>query len=381
MRIRAWASVLVILMVAGQAAIGSSTDAAAADGFGGPCASIAPGAMLPPPVYFTTATAAPYVPRGVEFTDTETLPLSNFSATAHWGDETTTAATVGKKSSGCFEATAPSHTYASPGAYSFSYTVHDAHTGLDHTIGAEQFYVWSLPQPLNSQSPRAINATVGVPWSGVLGEFSYLSTPLPTLGYTAEIEWGVGQPWSPGTITMQPNGTFAVSGSHTYTQPSSDTVSVLVGAGDLMGKWATSSVSMDVATPAPDTSPGERPQFKFVGQPIAAAIPSVKGKTSYEIIFRLNRQLPRIKSGRIQAQLIPYGGGNSIASFGPHETHMCYAAGSDGLAKQHPKGGHRYPFTLAIQRPTATEAKGHAILHRYFNFVSMLSGASKRLGC
>jgi hypothetical protein len=281
MRIRAAASMFAILVIAGQTAIGNSPNTAAADGFGGPCTSVGPGAILPPPVYFTTAAGAPYAPRGVEFTDTETLPLRDFSATAHWGDGTITAAIVGKSSSGCFEATAPSHTYANPGAY----------------------------------------------------------------------------------------------------QTSNDTVSVLVWAGDLMGKWATSSVSVNVATPTPDTGLGEKPQFKFVGQPIAAAIPSVKGKTSYEIIFRLNRQLPQTKSGQIQAQLIPYGEGNSIASFGPHETHTCYAAGSDGLARQHPKAGHRYPFTLAIQRPTATKAKGHAILHRYFNFVSMLSGASKRLGC
>lgn len=148
---------------------------AGADGFGDPCGSISPGAILPLPVHFNATTGSPYTPRMAEFTDSEPLPLSNFGATANWGDGTTTPATIGPE--GCHQVTAPGHVYAHSGAYPFSYTVHDTHTGLDHEIGAETVYIWGVPQRVDPPSSHVIDATVGVPWSGILGEFTEEQPP------------------------------------------------------------------------------------------------------------------------------------------------------------------------------------------------------------
>jgi hypothetical protein len=126
---------------------------------------------------------------------------------------------------------------------------------------------------------------------------------------------------------------------------------------------------------------GDSSRFHFVDQPILAAIPSVNKSTVYEIVFRLNRALPRTKTGRIEAALSLSGANSTLAGFGPHRSSACYAAGSDGVARQSPRAAHRYPFTLTIERSAPIEIEGHAVLHRYFNFVSMLTGVSKRLHC
>ncbi len=263
----------------------------------------APGAMFPPPLYWTSDAGAPYVPSSGGFTYGATYPQaplpSDFIATTNWGDGTTAPATVEEPLYDCYTVSGPSHTYANPGTYSFSYTVDDLKGGVNHTLDAQQLHVRS-----------------NVP-------LSFSGPPIPTNEPTAAAP----------------------------------------------------------AIPTPDRVPDEKPQLKFIGQPIAAAIPSIAGHTNYEIVFRLNEQLPRTKSGRVQAQLIPYGVGNPIASFGPHESHACYAVAGMRLAKRHPKAGRRYTLTLTTQGLMPTKIKGHAILHRYFNFVSMISEASKRLDC
>jgi hypothetical protein len=117
--------------------------AASADGFGigNPCHYSLPGAIQAPKAYFTTIPGTPYTPPTDEFTDSENPPIDSFSATANWGDGATSPAAV-RTPTGCsgYEAYAPAHTYLAPGTYSFSYTIHDARTGIDHTVGSETFY-------------------------------------------------------------------------------------------------------------------------------------------------------------------------------------------------------------------------------------------------
>jgi hypothetical protein len=164
-----------------------------------------------------------------------------------------------------------------------------------------------------------------------------------------------------------------VAGSHVYPAEFNGTATVQVGIAEAASTWP---VSVSVREPEVPAAP-----FRFRGQPILAAIPSVKGSTAYEIIFRLNQPLPRTKSGRIQASLGGYGVAGSLAGFGPHKSHACYAAGVKVSKGRKPKAHHRYRFALSVQRPTVSQTHGHATLHRYFNFASMLTGASKRLGC
>jgi hypothetical protein len=362
------AAVLVIVALTAQGALGYSPTAAQAEGFGGPCGFTGPGAILPPPVHFNTTTGSPFTPPKAEFTDSEPLPPSNFTATATWGDGTTTLASIG--SAGCHEVTAPSHAYAHSGAYRFSYTVHDAHTGLDHTAGAEAVYIWGLPQRVDTPSSHTIHAAVGVPWSGVLGEFTEESVPFTGASYYVHIEWEAGdRQWAPGTITAGEDGRLVVTGSHVYPAAFNGTATVTVGITEATSTWPV-SVSAKESVP-----------FVFRGQPILASIPSVKGSTAYELIFRLDRPLPRTSSGRIEASLSGYGVAGSLAGFGLHKSRACYAAGVTITKRHTPRAHSRYPLTLSVQEPGVPRTHGHAALRRYRNFVGMLTGAAKKLGC
>lgn len=224
---------------------------------------VASGAIEPPGPKYNTLTGAPYTAPASAFEYWESKqadqqPVSDFIATANWGDGTITGATVRGGGGGRYEVSASSHAYANPGTYAFSYTVRNVNSGLSTTLGGEKFYVWSVPQPIAGSSPRTIHATVGASWSGVVAEFAYESAQVSTSTYFVEIVWG-DRSLSPGTITAQGNGTFAVTGSHTYTQPGTVAIEVRVyGApGPELGNWTTATAVADdlVASPAATTTP------------------------------------------------------------------------------------------------------------------------------
>jgi hypothetical protein len=70
-------------------------------------------------------------------------------------------------------------------------------------------------------------ATAGAPFSGEVARFVNADPVGGPDSYTATITWGDGGT-SAGTITDNGDGTFSVSGSHTYADPGSDTVQVLI---------------------------------------------------------------------------------------------------------------------------------------------------------
>ncbi len=360
-----------MLALATLGAAGYTASAATADGFGQgqPCSYYLPGAILAPKVNFTTVPGNPFVPHADEFTDSEKEPLSDFSASANWGDGTTSPASVGGEV-GCYKVQGPSHTYVTPGTYTFSYTVRDAHTGLEHTVGSEPFYVLSaLPTPAPGPTP-SIKASVGTPWSGVVWEFDETSLDFD-LAYSASIEWGDGQ-LSPGTISQLTGDTptrFAVSGAHTYAAPLTGAIKVTIRGGIETGTWTGADV---IVTEVP--SP-----FKLIGAPILAAIRSARGGSRYETIFRVNRRLAQARSGHVEASFLAGGLTSSVEAFGSHRARACYAASERAPAS--PRRGQRYPFTLSFQQPTGARTSGEATLRTYRSTASLLADAHRRLGC
>jgi len=237
-------------------------------------------------------------------------------------------------------------------------------------IGAETVYIWGLPQRVDAPSAHTIDATVGVPWSGILGEFTQESLPFTGAPYYVYIEWESGdRMWDHGTVTAGADGVLVVTGSHVYPAAFNGTATVQVGITETVSTWP---VSVSVREPE---------QFGFRGQPILAAIPSAKGSTAYELIFRLNRSLPRTSSGRIAASLSGLGVTGSLSSFGRHKSRACYAAGVEIQKRHAPKAHRRYPLTLDVQQPGTARAHAYATLQRYFNFVGMLTGADRKLAC
>jgi hypothetical protein len=372
----------IVLLAAFQLAALCASSTAHAEAFGELpyCSGIQPGAILPAPTYFTAAVSAPVTSGGAQFTDSETPPDSDFTAIANWGDGTETAATVSPEDgvNGCYRVTTSAHTYTAPGAYGFSYTVHDMHTGLSHTVGASTLYIWALPQTLPSEPQHTIVVTARVPWTGTLVELTDPPSPLPSFPYKAGIIWEPEREGEhefakyPATVTAQPDGTLAVSGSHTFLEPTVGTVTIEVQAAELRGKV---SVPLEVK-PAAGHVEAANPVYRLVGQPVLATFPTTKTGSRAQIIFRLNRQLPRDRAG-VAARLRASGFLASVSAFGVGRSHTCYAAPAQGRTDPSGERG----FALTISHPTMTTIAWHATPRRYRSFTEMSRAVSKQLGC
>lgn len=362
MRIGVWACVLTATTVAA----GWLPAVAGAEGFGGlPCHYFAPGAMIAESAHFNTTTGSPYTPPPAEFTDSEHPPLSNLSATANWGDGTTTPATISSEEE-CPQASASSHVYIHSGAYPFSYTIHDAHTGLDHVIGASTVYIWGLPQRVDAPSSHVIDATAGIPWSGTLGEFIEEPPPSEGASYLARIDWEGNGTWMNTTVTTAEAGRLVVTATHTFPAEFHGNTILSMRISEAEARWPV-SVNVRAA-----------PRYEFRDRQILAAIPSVKGRTTYEILFRLNTPLPSTSSDVVDAAL---GGGfyDSVSSFGRDKADACYAIRLTGV-KRKLMSRRSLPFTLTIQQPVRI-VRGRAELRRYASLRRMHSAADRQLGC
>jgi hypothetical protein len=376
--------ILAICLLLGQSMIVALPEvASAAWKESRPC-DVGPAAIFPQSPWFQVGEPA-VSPMGYFTygeTPSEAPPSNNFTAIANWGDGTTSPATVAGLSVGdCYGVSAPSHPYSSAGTYPFSYTVHDAKTGLDHMLGATGLHIWSMvPRLLGGPSSRTIHPTVGAPWSGVVVEFSDEGTVNPYYPYHAQIEWGDGKPSTSGTITTQSgDNTFTVSGSFTYARPFSGTISVLLWHDtQLLGRWTTSSVEVEGAA-APDLRPPLPVRFR--GQPILAAIPRAGGAPVYELIFRTNQPLPHTSSGHVEALIEVHGRTNPVSGLVAHRASTCYVARTNGIGKRKLKLGARYPFTLAVDTRSVTRDSGHALLRKFASLDRMRSVASRQLGC
>jgi N-acetylneuraminic acid mutarotase len=85
-----------------------------------------------------------------------------------------------------------------------------------------------------------LNATEGIPFSGVVGSFVDADPTGMASDYTASIAWGDGTT-SAGTITLNPTGGFNIVGSHTYTEEGPFTIDLT--ATDKGGAVAVNSFS------------------------------------------------------------------------------------------------------------------------------------------
>jgi hypothetical protein len=136
-------------------------------------------------------------------------------------------------------------------------------------------FVYAEPQPaangfpivsgaqgaLNAQV--AVNATVGVPFTGVVATFSDSDPSGNAKDFTATINWGDGH-FSNGTITANSSGGFDVSGTNTYSVPITRPINVDIadfgGGPGLGGSQPTLSVNNTALVSAGDQN------HRFVAQ-------------------------------------------------------------------------------------------------------------------
>lgn len=125
---------------------------------------------------------------------------------------------------------------------------------------------------------RSITATAGQPFSGIVADFSDANSAPPSM-YSATIDWGDGTAPTPGTISCEcaPGpAPYHVSGTHTYAQPGTYTITIVLSANQVPQGTATGSAQ--VAPPPSSPPPGNPPPNE---PPPPAATPGAPAGTSF----------------------------------------------------------------------------------------------------
>jgi hypothetical protein len=153
---------------------------------------------------------------------------ADFTAMIDWGDGTTSAGVI-TGSNGDFTVTG-THTYADEiaAASNAFYSVTVGEPAANFTIGPVGAPVTVGEGDFGTIQPATITTTEGTPFSGAVGSFTDEGNPSQVAGdWTATIDWGDGTV-SPGTVGGPTGGPFVVSGSHTYLDEGSFTVTTNV---------------------------------------------------------------------------------------------------------------------------------------------------------
>jgi hypothetical protein len=142
--------------------------------------------------------------------------VSDYTATIHWGDSTTSTGTVVFVSGNNFRVDAPSHTYAEEGTYTVFVTLkHD----LLASVNTPSKTITIADASLTGYS-KTLTGTHGVPLTNVVvASFTDADPGGTRTDYTATINWGDGHTSSGTSVAIVYNsstGRFDVQGSHTY---------------------------------------------------------------------------------------------------------------------------------------------------------------------
>jgi N-acetylneuraminic acid mutarotase len=187
--------------------------------------------------------------------------LTDYSATIAWGDNATSAGTI-TYSNGVFTVSG-SHQYAEEGSYPITVTIH--HDSAPDATAKSTATVADAPLAATGQN---FNGQEGISIASTVASFTDADPNGTASDYTATINWGDGSPVSSGTIGAS-GSTFAVSGSHTYAEEGTYTVSVTIR--DQGGSAVTIMSTATIAIVAPTASisgptngvPGQPRTFTF----------------------------------------------------------------------------------------------------------------------
>ena len=158
----------------------------------------------------------------------------DFTATIDWGDGSATTGTITPVSGQPTHFTVGgTHTYADEGKYSARISVDDADTGVTSTTAV----VTVADAALGASGGDTLTGIEGTllsgagpytaPVTGTVASFTDANPSATTADFTATIAWGDGTT-SAGSISGPTGGPFTVSGSHTYTEDGSYSISVVI---------------------------------------------------------------------------------------------------------------------------------------------------------
>jgi hypothetical protein len=188
----------------------------------------------------TEFTAIPSGTQVADFVDNSNLASNNYTATIDWGDGTTTPGTVSGSNGSYTVLSASGHTYTDEG--DFTLIAHITRT-TDNAIIAPSGTVTVDEGDILSASGTTIHGNLALS-NVTVATFTDSITANVASDFTANIDWGDGVT-TVGTISGS-NGSFTVTGSHTYAQGGQNTVSVVVfdDAPGTASALATSTITL-----------------------------------------------------------------------------------------------------------------------------------------
>ncbi len=216
----------------------------------------------------------------VKFTSNDSpQPLSNFSASIDWGDGHTTAVADiinDPTLPGVFDVLG-TNTYAEEGTYPVTVSIHDAPPmGVaSDAVAASVATISDAPLTASGIATAPIlpqgQIVAGVPtFSGTVATFKDADPAGMVSDYTATINWGDGL-IANGTVSGPVAGVFYVTGSHTFTQPGTYPVSVLIQ--DMGGASATAVTGFTITGTTPALAPITPATLtEIVSQPFTAPV-------------------------------------------------------------------------------------------------------------
>jgi hypothetical protein len=177
------------------------------------------------------------------FTDANLLGAAgDFKAVITWGDGSTSNGTVTQNGAGSYSVVG-NHTYTLPGNYSISTQIFDA-GGATATANSSAQVV-----PLGIvASGTTTKATEGIRFTAVVANFTDTNTSLTASAFSALINWADGSS-SAGTIAPNSSGGFSVTGSHTFADAGTQSISVTIR--DNAGATALANSTVLVADSIP----------------------------------------------------------------------------------------------------------------------------------
>ena len=236
-------------------------DAGGASATAGSTAAIADAALTAQGTNISSTEGSAF--SGVVATFTDADPngaLSDYTDTIDWGDGQTSTGAISLGSAGSFVVSG-SHTNLEEGSFTVSVLISDAGGASAPATGNAAVADATLTDQVTS-----ISGTEGASFTGVVATFTD-ADPNGSFGdYTATIDWGDGQS-SSGTITAGPAGNFLVSGSHTYAEEGTNTVTVQIkDVGGAAITETSSAVVGDAALNAQGTSVSGMEGSTFSGE-------------------------------------------------------------------------------------------------------------------
>ena len=153
------------------------------------------------------------------FTDANPLgTLSDFSATISWGDGITTGGviTLSPTTPGVFVVSGTHQFAPSSVPYQAIITIKD----VGGSTATAFTSITVTDTPITPGTPAAITAVEGMAFTAQVGTFTDANPGALPTQYATTINWGDGSITTAGVIAKEANGTFTVTGSHTYAEES-----------------------------------------------------------------------------------------------------------------------------------------------------------------